>query len=199
DATLFWPDRQTLFVADLHLGKASTFQARGVPMPGGDAKADLDVLSDALMDTNARRLVILGDLYHTAAGRRDGTTDDALTEWRTRHPNLDVLLVLGNHDAHAGLPPSGLDFEIAEEPFEDAPFAFRHHPEPSEAGYTLAGHLHPGVVLSAGREQVRLPAFVFGPRVGVLPAFGALTGMMTVRPATGDRVFVIAEGDVVEV
>ena len=29
---LWWPAQGTLFIADLHLGKAATFRARGIPV-----------------------------------------------------------------------------------------------------------------------------------------------------------------------
>jgi len=38
-----------------------------------------------------------------------------------------------------------------------------------------------------------------GPRVGVLPAFGAFTGAATVSPAPGDRVFALADEQVIDV
>lgn len=59
----------------------------------------------------------------------------------------------------------------------------------------LAGHLHPGVVL--GREQLRLPCYWFGPRVGVLPAFGDSTGATAVAAGPYDRVIAVAGDDVV--
>jgi hypothetical protein len=43
---------------------------------------------------------------------------------------------------------------------------------------------------------LRLPCFHFGAEVGVLPAFGAFTGMHVMPRAPDDRVFVVA-GDAV--
>ena len=49
--------------------------------------------------------------------------------------------------------------------------------------YVLAGHLHPCVVLGGrAHQRLRLPCFHFGAQVGVLPAFGAFTGMHALRP-----------------
>jgi uncharacterized protein len=57
----------------------------------------------------------------------------------------------------------------------------------------LAGHVHPAAVIGGrARDSLRLPCFHFGPQVGVLPAFGAFTGMHVMRRGTEDRVFVIA-------
>ena len=38
---IWWPDEATLFVADVHLGKAETFRALGVPVPAGPTEATL--------------------------------------------------------------------------------------------------------------------------------------------------------------
>jgi metallophosphoesterase superfamily enzyme len=63
----------------------------------------------------------------------------------------------------------------------------------------LCGHLHPCVqLLGRARDRLRLPCFWFGASVGVLPAFGAFTGMHPIRPAPGERVFAIADAEVSE-
>ena len=49
------------------------------------------------------------------------------------------------------------------------------------------------------RQRLRLPCFYFGERSGVLPAFGAFTGLSMLRPANGDHCFVIAEDQVLAV
>jgi metallophosphoesterase superfamily enzyme len=112
---------------------------------------------------------------------------------------VQVQVVRGNHDRHAGDAPADLGFEPVEEPFPDGPFRLKHFPDPEPDGYVLAGHLHPAVQLRGGGERLRLPCFYFGARVGILPSFGALTGSATVRPRMGDRVFVVADGEVLEV
>mgnify|MGYP000281688048 CR=1 FL=1 len=61
----------------------------------------------------------------------------------------------------------------------------------------LAGHTHPAAIVSGGRrESLRLPCFHFGPAVGVLPAFGAFTGMHPIEREPEDRVFVVADNAV---
>ena len=195
----YWPARQTLFVADLHIGKAATFRAAGAPVPPGTTTETLERLSEALEIAGSDRLVVLGDLFHARPGREAGRTMDALARWRERWPDLRVEVVRGNHDRHAGDAPASLGFVAVEEPFADGPFRLKHFPDAEPDGYVLAGHLHPAVVLRGGGERLRLPCFYFGERVGILPAFGALTGTATMRPVHGDRVFVIADGEVLEV
>ena len=64
----------------------------------------------------------------------------------------------------------------------------------------LAGHIHPAISLAGpGRQRERLPCFLFGERIGLLPAFGDFTGGATVRPRPGDRVFGVAGDEVVPI
>lgn len=190
----------TLLVADLHLGKAATFRHHGVPIPGGGTADDLRRLAAALDRTGARRLVVLGDLFHARVGRDAARTRDALAAWRAPRADLHVTLVRGNHDRASGDPPASLDVDVVDAPLALAPFLLAHHPAPIPGGYVLAGHLHPVARLAGpARERLRLPCFLFGHDVGVLPAFGGFTGGAVVRPAPGERIYVIADGEVLPV
>lgn len=194
DRTLFWPAASTLFVADLHLGKGAAFRAGGVPVPSGSTMATLDRLGEAVESSGAARLIVLGDLWHARAGRTEENRR-ALAEWREKRPRLTTLLVIGNHDRGAGW-----ELDAFEEGYRAGPFVLRHHPQPDPEGYVLCGHLHPGYRLGGlGGQSIRLGCFWFGETVGVLPAFGDLTGNMEIRPSSDDRVFILAEGSVAKV
>ncbi len=196
----WWPRRSTLIVADLHWGKDATFRAAGIPVPGGAVVDDLSRLSRALERTGAERLVVLGDMLHARSGARAVTTQDTLGRWRERHRDLEITLVRGNHDRHAGDPPAAFGISCEDEPMPEPPFVLRHHPAEEDGGYVLAGHVHPAVRLRGpGGSGATLPAFVFGPRVGLLPSFGSFTGSAVVEPSDDDRMFVIAGDEVVRV
>jgi len=192
---LWLAGRSALLVADAHLGKAHSFRRLGVPVPAGTTDAVLQAISDDLARTAARQLVFLGDLLHSARGRSPGLLH-TLAGWRARHAACAMTLVRGNHDRHAGDPPAAWGVEVVDEPWRLDGLALCHHPRPVPGAYAIAGHLHPGVVLGSGADRLRLPCFHLGPAVGVLPAFGAFTGLQNVHPAPGDRVFAVA-GDLV--
>ena len=193
ERALFWPRMATLFVADTHWGKAATFRAAGIALPGGTTTDDLARLGRVVQRTGVQRLVLLGDLLHAKAGRAWQTLE-AVTSWRAEWPEVEVLLVRGNHDWHAGDPPQEWGFAVVDAPHAMSPFVLLHQPNEQSDGYALAGHLHPGARLQGqGRQRLQLPCFWFGARVGVLPSFGSFTGMAVVTPAPGDRVYVIAE------
>lgn len=199
ERALYWPGRRTLFVADTHWGKAATLRAHAIPVPMGATSDDLERLSRAVKKTNCRRIVLLGDALHAREGRVPRTLQ-ALVEWRARHSDLDLVLVRGNHDRRAGDPPSELRIECVNAPMIEAPFVFLHHPQPNDFGYALAGHIHPAIRLRGrGLQRATLPCFWFTPAVATLPAFGSFCGKALIHPAPEDRVFVIAEDEVLRV
>lgn len=192
DRALYWPRAATLFVADVHLGKAAAFRAGGIPLPRGSTHADLERLTALLAGTGAQRLVVLGDFLHAAAGRVHAL-DEAFRAWRERHAALTLVLIRGNHDDHAGDPPPAWGIDVAPEPHPLAPFLACHLPVEPRTGYALCGHVHPGVRLSGAAEvSVRLPCFVIGPRRAILPAFGGFTGLAMVRATPGETRVAIA-------
>jgi uncharacterized protein len=198
EKAVWWPAQRTLLVADVHIGKAATFRSLGVPVPRGTTSATLAALDALLARWPARRIVFLGDFLHAAEARGPATLG-ALARWRARHPDLALTLVRGNHDERAGDPPSGLGVEVVTEPLHVESLALCHHPRPQPGAYALAGHLHPCVALGGrAHDRVRLPCFLFGSEVGVLPAFGSFTGMHAIRRQPGDRVYVVADRAVAE-
>jgi DNA ligase-associated metallophosphoesterase len=194
ERALFWPRAATLLVADLHLGKAASLRAGGVPVPRGATASDLDRLGALLRRTGSTRVVVLGDLIHAATGRVPAL-DAAVRAWRERHPNVALTLVRGNHDERAGDPPPGWRIEVVSAPHALAggPFVLHHEPAVPPTGYALCGHLHPGVRLtgSAG-DSMRLPCFVLGARRALLPAFGRLTGLWLVPHRPGETRVAVA-------
>jgi DNA ligase-associated metallophosphoesterase len=190
-------DERCLLVADAHIGKAVSFRRLGVPVPSGTTSQTLQVLSQAIAATGARRVVFLGDLLHSAHAHATATLQ-ALAQWRHAHAHLELLLVRGNHDDRAGDLPPTLGVDSVDEPLRMGGLALCHHPQPRTGGYVLAGHLHPCVVLGGrAHQRLRLPCFHFGQHVGVLPAFGAFTGMHAIRPGPGEQVYVVV-GDMVQ-
>ena len=195
----FLAESHTLLVADAHIGKAVSFRRLGVPVPRGTTSETLALLTALIARLGVKRIVFLGDFLHSVRSHA-ASTMDAAARWRGEHAALELTLVRGNHDDRAGDPPVQLGIMAVDEPLQLGGLALCHHPDTVTQGYVLAGHVHPCVRL-AGRahDSLRLPCFWFGPQVGVLPAFGSFTGMHAVRPEPGDRVFGVADDQVLEV
>ena len=189
---VLWRARKMLIVADIHFGKAAAFRAGGIPVPHGTTRANLDAL-DALIATHGiGHILFLGDFLHAKTARAPATLL-ALQRWRESHPDLQLTLVRGNHDRHAGDPPPQLAVEVVDEPWRVGPLALCHHPQELIGAYVLAGHVHPVVRLSVGRDSLRLPCFVFGAAQATLPAFGAFTGGYEVSARQDEQLFVCTD------
>ena len=190
------PDHAMLLVADAHLGKAVSFRRLGVPVPEATTAANLELLTQLIERTGATQLVFLGDLLHSVRARAAGTFE-AIARWRAAHPAVHMALVPGNHDRHAGAPPPAWDIECLPGPLAVGGLWLCHEPDPVPGRYAIGGHLHPCAVLGGrAHDRLRLPCFHFGAQAGVLPAFGAFTGMHLMPRAPGDRVFVVADDEV---
>ena len=201
----------TLLVTDLHLGKSDHFRSAGIPVPDAtdaDTLGRLDALCRAV---GARRLMILGDLFHNRGGVTPGLSAK-LAAFREAWPTLEVINVRGNHDRKAGDPPASLGIECLDGPVADpgGGVAYAHEPaeglaEPEPGGCAgggrpgFCGHLHPAVVMKTGRDRMRMPCFLFRGNTALLPAFGAFTGNHPIRPRSGDRVYAVGPGRVADV
>jgi uncharacterized protein len=192
---VLWPREKTLFVADVHLGKAASFRAAGLAVPSGHSRDDVARLSALIEAHNIAHLVVLGDLVHNKASYT-GALNETMHAFLAAHSGLKKTLVMGNHDSTAGLCPDSWGFSVVNDDLPINPFLCKHAPIiraiDSEAdGYSLAGHLHPASWLRTAREAVNLPCFWLQPKQLVLPSFGSLTGRYTVAPAAEDVTFVV--------
>jgi DNA ligase-associated metallophosphoesterase len=199
ERAVWWPRKQTLFVADLHFGKASAFRSAGIAVPETSHDDDLDRLEKIVLQHAAKTLVILGDFFHAKIGRTEPTLM-ALKRWRDRHEDLEIILVTGNHDVHAGPPPDEWNIRCVQEPWMLGPFTCRHKPvERNSTGFALAGHIHPAFLLQErGGVSARCLCFYFQKHTAVLPAFGNFTGAHVIRPKSGEQVFLVADDQIID-
>ncbi|MGJ8697270.1 MAG: ligase-associated DNA damage response endonuclease PdeM [Verrucomicrobiaceae bacterium] len=191
DHAVHLPASSALVLSDVHLGKAATFQAHGIAIPEGDNARDLARISTLLAHTKATRLIIAGDLFHSAQGHCP-----ELSSWLAQCP-ADLTLVIGNHDLR-GLPqdfpakasPSLIldGIEIVHDPADASPDKF-----------TICGHLHPSVKIKEGpRRSLRTPCFHLTGTTLILPSFGSFTGGQIVKRTPQDRIFIPLPTSVLE-
>ena len=194
--SIYWEEKKTLIIADLHLGKVTHFRKAGIPVPLQAADTNWDKLYTLFLEYQPKRLLVLGDLFHSSY-------NSAWEEWAQfvqQFPSTRFELVLGNHDIlelknyqEAGL----IVHSIA---LREPPFLFTHEPSSDNSLYNLAGHIHPCVLLKgAAKQYLRLACFYFGATAGILPAFGAFTGMAKLDIKKGEHVYVITENEVLNV
>ncbi|MBT1267337.1 ligase-associated DNA damage response endonuclease PdeM [Pseudomonas sp. VS38] len=196
DKAVYWPARKCLLIADAHFGKASAYRSLGQPVPQGTTTANLQRLDRLLAAFPGAQVIFLGDFLHGPGSHASGTLN-ALRAWRERHAGVALTLIRGNHDKRAGDPPGDLNIEVVPEPLLMGPFALQHEPDAHASHHVLAGHVHPVYRLRGkGRQSLRLPCFLIGNQVSLLPAFGAFTGGYSVTQEEGSRIFVIGDQEV---
>jgi len=196
---ILWEEQSTLFVADLHLGKATHFRKAGIAVPKEVRQSNFDKFTALLLDLKPARVIILGDLFHS----------DCNTAWEDfvfitkQFEDMSFELVVGNHDIMDETQYAYANMKIHPEPYDLAPFVLSHHPMKSEdipeGLHNLCGHIHPSVVLRGiGKQGMKLPCFHFTENQGILPAFGEFTGTAVMRTKRKDQVFVVSGDRVIE-
>ena len=171
DGALYWPAREALLVADLHLEKASWFALAGQFLPPYDSHATLTALAAEVERTRATRLYCLGDSFHDAFGcdRLDASAREILTSLTSR---LDWTWIVGNHDPGFADHCGG---RIADE-IELGGILLRHEAQRTESRPEISGHFHPKLRVHLRGRQVSRRCFVTSASKIIMPAFGSLTG-----------------------
>ncbi len=182
-------ESSTLLVADLHLGKAQTFQTFGLPIPSGHETRDLQRLTALVRKTNATRVIVLGDVLHSRVGLRQPLVERVASSFSNL--STEVVLIGGNHDAGLERVARAAGLEIHKE-LELHGVRLAH--KPMGAGPLIAGHVHPRVTLRLEGDLFKLPCFVFEQDVLTLPAFSSfVAGANTPRRAGRQRFAVVGE------
>lgn len=194
------PHSRTLLVADLHLGKAASFRQAGLPIPEGSSTGDLARLKRLVAEVAARRLLVLGDLFHAASGCTPAVLEE-FAGFRRQLAGVEVVLVEGNHDRRVRIPDAlGIDRIVPR--LEEPPWLFEHEPPPqAEPGRIhCCGHLHPRLsIRSPSGDRLSQRCFVEEPGLWVLPAFGSFTGCHAVEIKATTRVWAAGDDAVVDV
>ena len=198
DKALYLPDIETLLVSDVHLGKAESFQSFGIPVSSQMNEENLDRLRQIIQQTKAKKLFILGDLFHS----KQSLVPEVLIGWDTflKEIAADVCLIVGNHDRRlvSELPPLNMDCQV--EAIRVGPFLLSHEPAVRhEAELNICGHIHPVVGLRSRTDSLRLPCFFVekDQRRLTLPSFGEFTGGYEVELVNNTCAYVVCEGDVI--
>ena len=168
---LFWPARQALLVADLHLEKASWFARLGQMLPPYDSIATLRELTLLKASTGAAEIWCLGDSFHDRHGC-DRLPERAREMLIALTSSTRWTWITGNHDPVFADRCGG---DLAEEAEVDG-LVLRHEADPAETRPELSGHFHPKLRITRHGRRISRRCFVASDRKIILPAFGSLTG-----------------------
>jgi len=193
---MFWPEKKTLIISDLHLGKIKHFSTSGIQVPLQANQNNYWRLSKLLDKYDCKRVLILGDLFHSVYNDEW----EVFIDFIQNYAELDWVLVKGNHDILGDHEWKRAGLTVYDELIENG-IIFTHEPLelPSEH-FNVYGHIHPAVRLEgAALQRLKLPCFYFGKSEGILPAFGEFTGTHVIRPKKGDSLYAVGEGDLFKV
>lgn len=181
---VFWPDRQTLIVADLHFEKGSAYATRGQLLPPYDTDATLRLLSSVIDRFSPTRLICLGDSFHDgeAADRMPGHLIEKIQSITAR---TDVIWITGNHDPE---PPTDIGGKVYEV-LVDGALSFQHEASPLPVPGELSGHFHPKATVRTRARSVSARCFIADGKRLILPSFGSFTGGLNVRDPAIDSLF----------
>jgi uncharacterized protein len=171
DGGLYWPARNALIVADLHLEKGSSFARSGQLLPPYDSLATLAQLKSAALLTQPETLILLGDSLHDG-GALDRLPDAAWSQLHELAKTCSLVWISGNHDPapDARLPGTCVESLSLDD------VTFRHIPSAQREELEIAGHFHPVARVATSIGSARRKAFISDGSRMILPAYGAYTG-----------------------
>lgn len=180
DDALYWPRRQALLVADLHLEKASWYARSGQMLPPYDSRATLERLGLLIAALGVRSVYSLGDNYHDSAGeaRLDG---HAAAMLRALTARVNWHWITGNHDEQLDGCWGG---NVVEQCVIDG-LLLCHQPDTTQSYPQICGHYHPKLRIHNRGRMVSRRCYMASEHLLIMPAFGALTGGLD----SGDPVY----------
>ena len=197
DRCIFWEDKKTLILSDVHLGKTGHFRKSGIAIPQAIFKEDMQRLVTQLQIFKPQQVIIIGDMFHSESNKEH----DFFLKWRRDFSSLPIHLVKGNHDIlkEAWYTHAGITIHTCELVIDN--FVFVHDvtdcTEPEE-GYIFSGHIHPSITVRwLGKQALKFPCFYFGKQYAVLPAFSKFTGTYSIEPKAGESVFALVKQSII--
>ena len=198
EKAIWSPDLNSIFLADLHFGKAAHFRKSGIPIPEPIHDVDLLKIEHLISNYKPAHFYFLGDLFHSDWNDQW----ESLNSFLRKFKETVFHLVKGNHDILDLRSYSSSNFEIHPQPIQLGALFLSHEPQnriPSGM-INLCGHIHPGVrLVGKGRQSFRLPCFYLHDNQLILPAFGNFTGLALIQALPGDRIFGVTKEKVIPI
>lgn len=189
---LFWNAKNTLLIADVHLGKVTHFRKNGFAIPNEALHKNFEKLIEVVDIFNPSTILFLGDLFHSSKNNEW----DLFVKW-SGECSCEIALIAGNHDIIDAKNYENNGIKVVDYIRIDD-FLLTHHPTEVEGMFNFSGHIHPGIVLRGlGRGHLKLPCFFQRKNQMILPAFGAFTGFGIMKPQEGDVIFAVTKEEII--
>ncbi len=191
---VFWEEKSTLLISDVHLGKVAHFRKHGMAIPNDAIFENFKRLNVVVDLFKPKTVIFLGDLFHSKINKEW----ELFADW-TKTMQQEIILIEGNHDIIAKHHYEDLNIKMDSEMAIDH-FIFTHHPTERKDFFNFCGHIHPGIKLKGiGKQFLNLSCFFRKPNQMILPAFGTFTGNYYLVPTKNDLVYGITKDGVFEV
>lgn len=192
--TVFWEEKKILLISDVHLGKIAHFRKHGLAIPEIAILENFKRMDEVAAFFNPEQIIFLGDLFHS----KINAEWDLFAKWAQK-TNAEIILVEGNHDIIAKQHYTELNIAIVSKMHINN-FLLTHHPFETDVLFNFCGHIHPGIKLKdLGRQSLKLACFFKTENQLILPAFGAFTGRYFIMPKENDKVYAIANDEIIRV
>lgn len=189
---MHWPEKEIVFISDVHLGKVMHFRKNGIALPPNSIHGNFKQLTKVVEKFNPKTIIFLGDLFHSSIN-----TEWTLFEDWASQINSNIILVAGNHDIISPQKYIDINIKVVSE-ITVGTFLLTHHPEERDEFFNFCGHIHPGVKLRGfGKQVLNLSCFFRKPMQLIFPAFGEFTGKYILKPEENDIIYAITKEDVI--
>ena len=169
---LFVPHTRELLICDIHIGKAEYFQLNGVPLTNNEDEDNLNRIYDLLDKFNPKKLIVLGDLFHSKYSLNRNLRDKVENLFQS---TKNIELIEGNHDKGCYL--NNINYLKEKKSLN---LIYSHEPikTNNEKILNICGHYHPKIILRSFNDRISFKCFALDSYNNnlYLPSFGDLTG-----------------------
>ena len=181
---LYWQNKKTLIISDLHFEKGSFFSETRQFIPPFDTIETLRQLSKFIDDHPVEMIIFLGDLVHDKFAFQR-MTQEAKELFFEILKNINCTLTVGNHDDTSFLKDIGLN--LTENIIIDD-ICFSHHPR-IDKKFSVFGHYHPKVRLKINSRGIWTSCFIANKEKLLMPSYGYFTGGLSIKSLEIQKLF----------
>ncbi len=175
DGSIYWPQHNTIILADLHLEKASFYAHHNIAnIPPYDSLDTIKKLYKKLEILPIKKIILLGDIFHDDYGlkRMQKVTKSMLQKLCI---NYEVIWIVGNHDGLSAPKEANIcnDYSLDK-------IYFTHYSK-TNSSLEISGHYHPKAKFQINGKNFSKPCFLISKKKIILPSYGTFTGGMTAQ------------------
>ena len=175
---IFFKNRKTLIISDLHFGKGTSLIRKGIFFPPYDFNETIVKLKKLIEKFNPSTVISLGDNFHDNL-TINNMPKEQINEITKITNKIKFIWINGNHDNKLVNKKrvGGKFFEI----LELDKFSFSHIKAKKINKFEFSGHYHPKTFLKINNLRYYFKCFILGENYCILPAFGHYTGGLDVK------------------